>query len=340
MKTISKEIKLCMVCMEEHEVIIVEVEETTEFKKETVTFPAIYEYCPLTDILSETEDLMQKNDLKMKDTYRKQTKLLSSSEIIDIRQAYGISQKDFSTILDWGGATIARYESHQVQDNAHDEVLRRASEDPRWFLEKLDQSKSKLSEKTFRKYYEKVLHRLSQQSDYYMRLAITAQYAQYQSIEESGNQQLNLDKVVEMINYFATKVDRVYRVKLMKFLWYSDTLSFHRRHHSISGLVYRALPLGAVPVSHEQILSLKGINQRNETDDKGNLAYRILPDTDVKIRTLSQEDLSILDLVIEEFGELKSVPLVERMHAEEAFSLVKENEVIPYDSSVDFSIKG
>jgi len=35
----------------------------------------------------------------------------------------GISQSDLCLLLGWGGKTITRYESHQVQDIAHDTIL-------------------------------------------------------------------------------------------------------------------------------------------------------------------------------------------------------------------------
>ena len=42
MRTIKKELKQCFSCMEEHEIEIVEVEETGTFKGESVTFNATY----------------------------------------------------------------------------------------------------------------------------------------------------------------------------------------------------------------------------------------------------------------------------------------------------------
>ena len=37
-------------------------------------------------------------------------------------------------LLGWGGKTITRYESHQVQDKAHDTILKKIDQDPEWFL--------------------------------------------------------------------------------------------------------------------------------------------------------------------------------------------------------------
>lgn len=115
-KIIKTTHKLCLSCMEVHDVKQVKVAEEVMFKNECVKFNAIYEYCSLTEEYTQTEEMMRINDLAMKDAYRKKKNLLTSSEIITIREKYGVSQKDFSEILGWGKATITRYENHQVQD--------------------------------------------------------------------------------------------------------------------------------------------------------------------------------------------------------------------------------
>lgn len=145
MRTIKKEIRQCVACMNEHEVAIVEVEETGTFKGESVMFHAIYEYCIDADEYSETEDLMRSNSLAQKDAYRKKVGLLTSSEIKRIRGKYRISQKEFSEILGWSPATIIRYENHQVQDRAHDDILRKLDSDPKWFIEMLERVKNSIA---------------------------------------------------------------------------------------------------------------------------------------------------------------------------------------------------
>jgi len=98
--------------------------------------------------------MMRGNDLSVKDAYRSKVGLLTSEEIKKIRDTYKMSQKDFSEILDWGGATITRYENYQVQDRAHDDVLRKINDDPKWFLDKINKAKERLTPKAYTKYYQ------------------------------------------------------------------------------------------------------------------------------------------------------------------------------------------
>lgn len=70
MKVISAEKKLCLSCMEEHEVKRVEVQEENVFKGVTVNYPARYEYCNRTDEFLTYDDSLITNDLAFKDAYR------------------------------------------------------------------------------------------------------------------------------------------------------------------------------------------------------------------------------------------------------------------------------
>ena len=45
--------------------------------------------------------------------------LLTSDEIVAIRESHGLSQADLAKLLGWGEATISRYESKAIQDEAY-----------------------------------------------------------------------------------------------------------------------------------------------------------------------------------------------------------------------------
>jgi putative zinc finger/helix-turn-helix YgiT family protein len=221
-KKIKSEEKLCLICMTEHEVDTVEVIETEIYKDEEISFVATYEYCSLADEYLEKEEMIKLNDLAMKDAYRRKMDLLTSDEIVKIREKYGVSQKDFSEILGWGKATITRYENHQVQDRAHDDVLRKIDSAPNWFLEMLNRARGRISDKAFDKYYRIANEQYKKKSNQYLIDAIQANYADFDIESFNGGVKLNLNKVVEMINYLAAKVESLHKVKLMKSIMSMD----------------------------------------------------------------------------------------------------------------------
>ena len=337
MKKIKSERKLCLICMTEHEVEIVEIIETEIFKNEEVTFRATYEYCSIGDELLETEEMIRANSLAMKDAYREKKGLLTSKEIIKIREKYDISQKDFSEILGWGRATITRYENHQVQDRSNDNVLRKINEDPKWFLEMLNLAKVRISDRAFDKYYHQANELFKKKRNQYLVDSIQAIYVDYGDEIITGKARLNLAKVVEMINYLASRVDNLHKVKLAKMLWFADYLHYKRNNIAISGLVYSSLPMGAVPEGFDHIVLLDGV--KFDTLWYGeNVAYKFRPNTEIEIKELTKIEIETLDDIILQYGDLRTSEIVMEMHEEDAYKFVGDYCIIPYTFADSLSI--
>jgi putative zinc finger/helix-turn-helix YgiT family protein len=305
MKTLKSEHKLCLSCMEEHRVDTVEVIEIEAYKGVDLEFAVTYEYCSNTDGYLETEDMIRANSLAVKDAYRRKVGLLTSSEIKGIRDKYGISQKDFSEILDWGRATITRYENHQVQDRAHDDILRKIDTDPKWLLEMIVRAKGRLSPKAFSKYCSEANEQYNQKKNHYLIDAIHAIYADFSEETATGFTKLDLNKVIEVINYLAKKVGALHKVKLIQMLWQADLLNFQRHGKSITGLAYRSLPMGAVPEGFEQIVLLDGVSFDIILYDE-NIGYQFNPTPGFEIRNLSEAEIETIDQVISEFGNINT----------------------------------
>lgn len=340
MKIIKSEKKICSCCMEEHEVKTVLIMEQATFKNSTVEYEASYFFCELAEELYMDEQQMQDNDIKLKDAYRKKEGLLTSAQIIEIRAKYGISQSDLCLLLGWGGKTITRYESHQVQDKAHDTILKKIDQDPEWFISLLNGSKSNLSEESYRKYLAAATSLYEEDQDAYLRKAIEANYARFLGNQMfHGNTDLSLDKVVEVIRYFAssTKVTSLYKVKLMKLMWYADALSYKKRGFAITGLVYQALPMGAVPVGHNSIIDLKDI-PCEEVDMGETNAYHFSLSGNQSFPGLSKEEKDILDEVIEKLGKMSKNEIINFMHKEQAYIETAPRDIIQFKYAENLQI--
>lgn len=341
MEIMKKERKLCLCCMEEHEVSYVRLKEKNLFKGQEIEYDVICEYCEIADEYISSDNMISANDISLKDAYREKFGFLKSNEIADIRQKYGISQSDLAILLGWGEKTITRYESHQVQDNAHDTILRKINEDPEWYIRLLEKNKDKFSSSTYTKYYDTARYLYEKNQDEYLQRTIHAKYLRYENFSECcGNAKLDLNKIVEIVRYFANseKVKALYKVKLMKMLWYADALSFKRYGHSITGLVYAALPMGAVPLQHELIIDLKGIVY-DEVDFGEGTGYHFVQTTNYDYSHLSVEDIQILDKIIDVFGSLNKTDIVNTMHKEQAYIETAPNDIIQYKYTTQLSLE-
>lgn len=332
MKIIKSEKRLCSCCMEEHEVKTVLIMEQETFKNCKVEYEASYLFCDLAEELYMDEQQMQDNDIRLKDAYRKKEGLLTSAEISGIRAKYGISQSDLCVLLGWGRKTITRYESHQVQDKAHDTILKKIDQDPEWFLSLLNSAKENLSIDSYQKYLEAATLLYEEDQDAYLRKAIEASYARFQGNQMfHGNTELSLDKVVDVIRYFASSmnVTSLYKVKLMKLMWYADALAYKRRGAAITGLVYQALPMGAVPVGHNSIIDLKDV-PCEEVDMGETNAYHFSLSGELTFSALSKEEKDILDVVIEKLGKMSKNEIISFMHKEQAYVETAPRDIIQF----------
>lgn len=332
--------KICPCCMEEHKVQMITVQEKNVFKGVPLEYDAEYYYCDRADETYADEPQISANDIAMKNAYREKMGLLTSHQISAIRARYGISQCDLCLLLGWGGKTITRYESHQVQDIAHDTILRKLSADPEWFLQLLNAERKSLSPASYEKYFEAGTTLFEQDHDRYLKSAIMASYARFlHNPEATGDRELSLDVVADMIRYFAnsTQVTSLYLVKLMKLLWYSDALSFKRCGHAISGMAYRALPMGAVPVAYESIIDLSTIHYE-EIEMGDGTGFKFLSSEDNEYPHLTSKDMEILDSVIQRFGKVSKNEIVDAMHKENAFTETAPHDIIQFKYSKTLSM--
>ncbi len=132
-----------------------------------------------------------------------------------------------------------------------------------------------------------------------------------------------------MINYLASKVESLHKVKLAKMLWFSDYLHYKRNNMAISGLVYSSLPMGAVPEGYDHIVLLDGV--KFDTLWYGeNVAYKFKPNSELEIKELTKLEIETLDDIISQYGNLKTDEIVIKMHEEDAYKCVDDYCIIPY----------
>lgn len=342
MKCIRTDKRLCACCMEEHEVRTVQVWEKSAFKSVPVSFWAEYLYCDEADEFYADEEQIKKNDIRMKDAYRMGQGLLTSGEISGLRAKYGISQGDLCTLLGWGGKTVTRYESHQVQDRAHDTILKKLNQDPEWFIQLLTESKGAIPEEAYQKYFRTAAGLYEKNHDAYLRKAIQGMYAGfYNDVMYHGNAQLSLDKVVDVICYYSnhTQVYYLYAVKLMKLLWYADFLAYKLRGQAITGLVYQAQPLGAVPVGYDSIIHLEGV-EYEEVDMGEGTGYQFHASANREYQYLSSAETAVLDQVARKLGRLTNKEIVAFMHREQAYEKTAPRDIIQYKYAESLLLPG
>ena len=116
----------CPLCDKTHEVEERKRFATITLKGDKVTYEERFYFCANADDEEnefETGSMTNENLLNARNAYRVKHGLLTSDEIVAIRENYGLSQVDLARLLGWGEATISRYESKAIQDEAYDTML-------------------------------------------------------------------------------------------------------------------------------------------------------------------------------------------------------------------------
>jgi putative zinc finger/helix-turn-helix YgiT family protein len=329
---------VCMMCMEEHPVNIVKSQATNIYKGQEIQYEVKRCYCEKTDEYYIPEELIKNNDIAMKDAYREKQDLLLSDDIVTIRKMYQISQKDLSRILGWSESTITRYETHQVQDIAHDSILRKIKEDPKWLLNFLEKNKDYLSEKSYYKIKKKIYFQIKQREEDYIIQAFEMSHISEDIIKYNGNAFPNTNKLIDTIQYVGHHIKSIYLVKLMKTLWYIDFLSYKLRNKSITGMVYDKLAMGAAPHRYHLIRELKALKFDEIIFPDGHQGIKFIPSHKYQYMHLTDEEKTIIDKVISELKSLSTDECVEKMHQEIAFLKTKSNHSISYEYAKDLSI--
>lgn len=289
----------CPLCNKTHEVEERKRFATITLKGDKVTYEERFYYCANADDEEnefETGSMTNENLLNARNAYRIKHGLLTSDEIVAIRVSYGLSQVDLARLLGWGEATISRYESKAIQDEAYDTMQRLIKDNPLQALELFE-----------------------------------GEYASFEEPSDSnGFVLLDIDKLEAAISYIAEKVSNLFKVKLMKMLWYADALSYKENGVAITGLVYRHNEMGALPIGHYSLMNLENLNVREEVSINYDSMLHIYPSKGMNYSVLSDKDKSILDAVIRKFKNYKAQEIVDYMHEEKAYQGTNPGEIIPF----------
>lgn len=325
----------CPICDTEHEIEVRERKTQALLKGEVIDYDEVYYICRLTGD-EENEfvpgKVLNRNLLRVRDAYRSTHSLLTSIEIKEIRSNYKLTQSELSFLLGWGEVTITRYESKKIQDSTYDQFLRLARDNPSFALESLIKNADKFEDKRFieiRNHLKEVVLKDDNKSLKFQELKNI--YLKYdEATEFNGYKLIDIDKISQVIGYFAEKTRFLYKVKLMKLLWYADVVFFAKHNNSMTGLVYEHRNYGALPIGFNEIIQLPTVSVEEELV-YDNIAYKINSLTKINLQLLSHEELIVLDSIVAKFKDTKGKAIVDYMHQEKAYKETINKELISYD---------
>lgn len=330
--------KYCEQCEKETETKVITKREAYQVCGELIEVDAQVLVCSECGDELFCEELDNATLVKAYNEYRRVHKLLLPEEIKRIREQYGLSQRSFAKLLNWGDKTICRYENGSIQDKAHNSILLflREPENMRTYL---TENEVTLDERQVTKLLKRI-EKIEEDEEFCTSCRILNLFSNI-PCEENGFKGFDYDKFCAMVLFFAHKSSELFKTKLMKLLNYSDMIFYKENGISISGSKYVHFPYGPVPNHFEILLEKMQMDHIAHIEiiyDNGYEKHQIIPDRDIPSDEFSDEELKVLERVVNKFAHFGSAEISEYSHREKGYSSTRKGEIISYSYAKDIEL--
>lgn len=271
----------------------------------------------------------------MKDT-------LKPEDIINFRRKYNISQRELTSILDFGKMSINRYENNYPIQKSKSDHLKILINNEEEFIKKVKESYSnkKITEKT----YNKIIYSNNINDIYidyknnirkYINLSLTKKPDIY-----NGYNEFDLDKLENIISYISSKVNNLTITSLNKYLWFIDMLSFNLFNKSITGLTYQKQKYGPVIKNkiYDEITLLDDKYIKEDTMLNESIISNIKSKNNYDLSKVNNKEKHIIDEIINIFKDKKVSVISELSHKENAWLKTKLLDDISFEYASNLNI--
>ena len=312
------------------------------FRKET--FDIVFHYYQCEDSREQftSAALDELNMNQVYNQYRDKFNIPFPDEINNIRSKYGLSASKMSEILGFGVNSYRQYEAGEIPSVANAKLIQMV-DDPQNFME-MTALCGTLDEKARGKYIQKAIFLAEEKKRNIFNINFK-EYLLGNHLADiySGYRNPNFEKITEMVVYFSDKLSP-FKTKMNKLLFYADFLMFKQSCFSISGMRYKAIEMGPVPINFQSIFEY--LANKNEIDifttefPQGYIGEQFKSKNDRPFRAelFSENELNVLEKVATVFKPTSTNEMIELSHLEEAWKKNEKNKsVISYEYAFDLN---
>ena len=258
--------------------------------------------------------------------YRAKYGLPYTDEIIDVRKRYGISAAKMSQILGIGVNQYRLYEQGEVPSVSNGRMIRSVM-NPKVMLEMVESSKNEMSKSEYARIVCKVKAVIAESEVYKLEQYEMRRLFSVPRGAENGYAQISIDRLKNILLFFISKGNGVFFTKMNKLLFYADFMAYRVTGKSVSGLAYKAIAHGPVPVRWDRIYSFfdeidQEIVQFSDGREGTKLVSKLSPD----MAEFSDDELKILEYVSQRFKNETPTQISETSHEEEAWKKYKDSD--------------
>jgi uncharacterized phage-associated protein/DNA-binding transcriptional regulator YiaG len=289
----------------------------------------------------EDDHFAQLNYDQVQNQYRAKYAIPFKEEIAGIRVKYELSAIKMSHVLGFGDNTYRQYEAGEMPTQANARLILMAA-NPVDFKNMV--KISNLDDVMNEKLTKRIDHLLQEEirntdkrmlESYFLGMQRPSVY--------SGFRMPDLDKFAEMVFFFSEKL-QPWKTKLNKLLFYADFLCFGMSGKSISGVNYRAIPMGPVPDKFQTLFEFLNNTQVVEISTSyftnGGIGEQFFPAKERKFNSalFTEQEINSLVAVAERFKSVSTDDIIEISHKEKAWLDNKDKlELIDYLYAFDLN---
>ena len=298
---------------------------TLSFRKEEIEIMYHYYLCEDTGERFTSDELDQLNTIQVHNQYREKHGIPFPDEIRKIRKKYNLSARKISKILGFGENSYRNYEASEIPSVANGRLILaiKHAED---FKQQVEASAHLLSEKEKAKLDKTIDKLISEEQTTSWKKLLEDHFLYTQPNEYSGYKEPQFDKIADVISLFSNQM-KTFKTKLNKLLFFADFLHYSKTGFSITGLTYRAIPLGPVPSEYDKLYIKLAEEGKIYVDEmvmsEGNYAEIINGNEVYNEKIFTDTEKEVLNSIIKQFRSVSSKDIVELSHQYKAW---KDNQ--------------
>ena len=270
--------------------------------------------------------------------YRAKYGIPYTDEIIDVRKRYGISAAKMSQILGIGVNQYRLYEQGEVPSVSNGRMIRSVM-NPMVMLEMVESSKNEMSKSEYDRIVSKVKAVIAESEAYKLEQYETKRLFTVPRGADNGYAQISQDRLKNILLYFIEKSNGVFFTKMNKLLFYTDFMAYRVTGKGMTGLAYKAIAHGPVPVRWDRIYSFYDeIDQEIVQFPDGREGTKLVSKLSPDMAEFRDDEMKILEYVSQRFMNESPTQISETSHQEEAWKqYLNSDRLISFDMA--FTLK-
>ncbi len=332
---------ICLDCGKQTELEYIKTSELISVRGEEISVPVEYYKC--SECGSEYEDPKSEHDpLAMAyREYRRRHEMMQPEEIKELRQRYGLTQKDLSKLLGWGEVTLCRYEKGALQDDTHNTIIQMVK-DPQNLLELVTKKGGFLTEEKREKLIQLLENEIEETQSFPS--IYETYFGKYKPDILSGFRKLNINKLFQAIIFFCD--GGIVKTKLNKLLFYLDFKHYKEYALSITGARYVHLTYGPVPDHYEYYYATLLNDKSIRIDEDFIVMYCndihvkevYYPNRDPDLSVFTTSEIKNLINVKEYFNKYNASAIKDFSYQEKGYKETTDRQLISYVYADDLKI--